>query len=83
MSHNVGSFGASERYGTARGPGAQRVHELCMGGAERPLTNANRQEYVDLYVDHILNTSINDIFRSFRDGFWTVCRGSQAISLFR
>lgn len=32
--------------------------ELKGGGKDIPLTNDNRHEYVDLYVDYLLNNSI-------------------------
>jgi len=32
-------------------------------------------EYVDLYVDYVLNKSIKLQFEAFRDGFQTVCSG--------
>ncbi len=46
--------------------GAKVVHELCPNGAQRALTNENRHEYVDRYVDYILNTSIEAQFAAFK-----------------
>jgi len=55
---------------------------LCPGGEQRPVTNANRREYVDLYVRYILETSVTKQFEPFKRGFWTVC-GGNALTLFR
>ncbi len=56
--------------------------ELKKGGLDIPLTNANRKEYVDLYVDFILNKSIHKQYRAFEDGFLSVA-GGDALKLFR
>lgn len=64
-----------DKYGTA-----VRV-PLCDGGERRAVTNANRREYVDLYVDHLLNKSVSRQFDPFKRGFYTVC-GGNAFSLF-
>jgi hypothetical protein len=42
---------------------------LKEGGEFIPVTNANRAEYVDLYVDWFFNQSIYDKFCSFKRGF--------------
>ena len=55
---------------------------LCPGGERRAVTNANRGEYVDLYVRHLLDTSVTRQFEPFKRGFFTVC-GGNALSLFR
>ena len=65
------------RYGTVeRTP-------LCPHGAARPVTNANRREYVDAYVRHLLDTSVSRQFEPFKRGFFTVCAGGSALALFR
>ncbi|KAL5612157.1 hypothetical protein BROUX41_000299 [Berkeleyomyces rouxiae] len=64
-----------DRYGTSV------VVPLCPGGASRPVTSANRQEYVDLYVRFLLDTSVTRQFDPFCRGFFTVCGGSTALSL--
>ncbi|SPQ27664.1 b2d7493a-2635-4622-a26f-d68b6d805ed6 [Thermothielavioides terrestris] len=66
----------TERYGVV-----ERV-ALCPGGENRPVTNANRREYVDAYVRHALDTSVARQFEPFKRGFFTVCGGG-ALSLFR
>lgn len=55
---------------------------LCSGGATRPVTNANRREFVDLYVHYLLEQSVARQYEPFKRGFFTVCAGN-ALSLFR
>lgn len=55
---------------------------LCPGGDTKPVTNANRREYVDLYVKYLLDESVKRQFEPFKRGFFTVCAGN-ALSLFR
>ncbi|GLB03812.1 putative E3 ubiquitin-protein ligase [Aspergillus tubingensis] len=55
---------------------------LCAGGENRPVTNANRREFVDLYVHFLLDTAVTRQFEPFKRGFFTVC-GGNALSLFR
>ncbi|WYZ37275.1 hypothetical protein EsH8_II_000781 [Colletotrichum jinshuiense] len=55
---------------------------LCPGGERKPVTNANRGEYVNLYVRYILETAVTRQFEPFKRGFYTVC-GGNALSLFR
>lgn len=65
-----------ERYGS-------RVRvPLCPGGDAKMVTNANRREYVDLYVRYLLDTSVTRQFEPFKRGFFTMCAGN-ALSLFR
>ncbi|KAM7220476.1 putative E3 ubiquitin-protein ligase [Rhypophila decipiens] len=66
----------TDRYGST-----ERV-VLCPGGEKRAVTNANRREYVDLYVRYLLDTSVSRQFEPFKRGFFTVC-GGNALSLFR
>lgn len=55
---------------------------LCPGGENKPVTNTNRREYVDLYVKYFLDTAVTRQFEPFKRGFFTVC-GGNALSLFR
>lgn len=55
---------------------------LCPGGESRPVTNSNRQEFVDLYIRYLLDTAVARQFEPFKRGFLTVC-GGNALSLFR
>ncbi|KAL4884553.1 hypothetical protein BJY04DRAFT_225720 [Aspergillus karnatakaensis] len=55
---------------------------LCSGGDKKQVTNANRREFVDLYVHYHLDTAVTRQFEPFRRGFFSVC-GGNALSLFR
>ncbi|OLN91944.1 putative E3 ubiquitin-protein ligase mug30 [Colletotrichum chlorophyti] len=55
---------------------------LCPGGENKPVTNANRAEYVNLHVRYLLETAVTRQFEPFKRGFYTVC-GGNALSLFR
>lgn len=48
----------------------------------RSQTEDNRAEYVELYVDHVLNKSVASRFDSFRRGFLMLA-GGFALQLFR
>ncbi|PNS15312.1 hypothetical protein CAC42_5483 [Sphaceloma murrayae] len=65
-----------ERYGVVT------EHALIPGGEHKPVTNANRHDFVNLYVRHLLDTSVARQFEPFKRGFFTVCAGN-ALSLFR
>ena len=62
--------------------GAVKTSELKRGGKTIPVTNENREEYVGLYIDWLLNRSVYRQFRAFYFGFHSVC-ASNAILLFR
>ena len=66
----------SERYGSIT-----RV-PLCANGENRPVTNANRREFVDLYIQYLLDTSVARQYEPFKRGFFSVC-GGNALSLFQ
>ncbi|KAJ5964193.1 uncharacterized protein N7479_004069 [Penicillium vulpinum] len=55
---------------------------LCANGENRPVTNSNKREFVDLYVKYLLDTAVARQFEPFKRGFFTVC-GGNALSLFR
>lgn len=55
---------------------------LCPRGEEKPVTNSNRQQFVNLYVHYLLDTAVQRQFEPFKRGFFTVC-GGNALSLFR
>ncbi|KAL1306185.1 hypothetical protein AAFC00_004287 [Neodothiora populina] len=65
-----------ERYGTVTDI------PLCPGGENKPVTNSNRHEFVDLYIRYLLDVSVSRQFEPFKRGFFTVCAGN-ALSLFR
>ena len=52
--------------------GMEQLVEFKAGGAHVPVTNANKQEFVDLYVDWLLNTSVAAQFTPFYKGFYKV-----------
>lgn len=62
--------------------GQPAVIPLCFNGENRPVTNTNRREFVDLYVKYLLDTAVARQFEPFKRGFFTVCAGN-ALSLFR
>ena len=55
---------------------------LCPNGEHRPVTNANRHEFVDLYIHYLLDKAVARQYEPFKRGFYTVCAGN-ALSLFR
>ena len=65
-----------ERYGTVV------EHPLISNGANTPVTNTNRAEFVDLYIRYLLDGAVARQFEPFKRGFFTVCAGN-ALSLFR
>ncbi|KAI9308061.1 hypothetical protein BJ944DRAFT_124404 [Cunninghamella echinulata] len=62
--------------------GKVQSFDLKPNGSSILVTNENRQEFVDLYVDFILNTSIAKQFDAFQLGFNLVCQDC-AIKIFR
>ena len=52
---------------------------LRPNGQNIDLTNENRKEYVSLYVDFLLNKSIYKQFKSFYQGFHSVCASNAVI----
>ena len=46
--------------------------ELKPGGGSIPVTKENRQEYVELYTHYILDDSIREQFKVFKEGFLKV-----------
>ncbi|XP_047528623.1 probable E3 ubiquitin-protein ligase HERC4 isoform X1 [Vanessa atalanta] len=59
-----------------------QVHPLKENGENLPVTHENKSEYVDLYVDFLLNKSVEKQFKAFNQGFQKVC-GGRIIKLFR
>uniref|UniRef100_A0A3Q1B6R8 Ubiquitin-protein ligase E3A n=1 Tax=Amphiprion ocellaris TaxID=80972 RepID=A0A3Q1B6R8_AMPOC len=59
------------------------LYDLKDQGDQIPVTIENRQEFVDLYVDYILNTSVERQFRAFKKGFLMVTNESPLKYLFR
>lgn len=63
--------------------GQQLEIPLCPGGESRPVTNSNRREFVDLYVQYLLDTAVSRQFEPFKRGFFTVCGRGNALPLFQ
>ncbi|CAG4993690.1 unnamed protein product [Parnassius apollo] len=59
-----------------------QVHMLKENGENIPVTHENKEEYVELYVDFLLNKSVQNQFKAFNQGFQKVC-GGRIIKLFR
>uniref|UniRef100_A0A672LZH9 HECT-type E3 ubiquitin transferase n=1 Tax=Sinocyclocheilus grahami TaxID=75366 RepID=A0A672LZH9_SINGR len=62
--------------------GVVKSYNLKPGGDKIPVTNLNRKEYVQLYIDFLLNKSIYRQFAAFYHGFHSVC-ASNALMLLR
>eukprot|EP00743_Colponemidia_sp_Colp-15_P004177 GILK01004507.1.p1 GENE.GILK01004507.1~~GILK01004507.1.p1 ORF type:complete len:764 (-),score=138.27 GILK01004507.1:85-2061(-) len=62
--------------------GEVKYADLKENGQNIPVTNENKQEYVDLYVKWFLTDSVESQFRAFYRGFHNVC-GGDALKLFR
>uniref|UniRef100_A0A0B6ZJY5 HECT-type E3 ubiquitin transferase n=1 Tax=Arion vulgaris TaxID=1028688 RepID=A0A0B6ZJY5_9EUPU len=62
--------------------GQSHTHDL-KENAECVVTQANKQEFVDLYADYLLNKSIEQQFRAFKRGFLMVTSESPLKQLFR
>ena len=61
--------------------GSVMTENLKENGHSIPVTNENKNEYVDLYVDYILNKSIYRQFAAFYHGFHSVCASNALIML--
>jgi hypothetical protein len=61
--------------------GENKTIPLIEGGSDVAVNNSNRQQYVDMYVDYILNTAIDRPFQAFKRGFYKVCAG-ESLDLF-
>ncbi|XP_025209187.1 probable E3 ubiquitin-protein ligase HECTD2 [Melanaphis sacchari] len=58
-----------------------KTHKLKPNGENIPVTNESREEYVNLYLNWILNLSIYEQFRAFYFGFHSVCASNALIML--
>lgn len=57
-------------------------HELKPNGESIPVTNANRVEYVNLYVNWWLNQGVSSMFSEFKNGFLSIC-GGEVLNVFK
>uniref|UniRef100_A0A182M4V1 HECT domain-containing protein n=1 Tax=Anopheles culicifacies TaxID=139723 RepID=A0A182M4V1_9DIPT len=55
---------------------------LKPNGENIRLTQSNKQEFVQLYIDYVFNKSVEKSFRQFHAGFMRVCGGS-VLKLFK
>jgi alpha-tubulin suppressor-like RCC1 family protein len=55
--------------------GKMKTYELKSGGASIPVTEENREEYVDLYVKFLLEDSVKIQYNAFKRGFLLLCDG--------
>ncbi|KAK9794902.1 hypothetical protein WJX73_001812 [Symbiochloris irregularis] len=62
--------------------GELRTHQLLPDGSKVPVTSTNRRQYVQLYMEWVLNQSVATPFDAFCRGFLQVC-GGHALSMFR
>ncbi|KAJ3097588.1 hypothetical protein HDU96_000336 [Phlyctochytrium bullatum] len=62
--------------------GQVKTFPLVENGDEILVTNENRQEYVHLYIKHLVNESVKRQFAAFRRGFYRVC-GGRALKMCR
>lgn len=49
---------------------------------DKPVTSQNKKEFVDAYVNHALNTSVEGVFQEFKRGFFQICE-RDLVKLFR
>ncbi|KAM4734623.1 putative E3 ubiquitin-protein ligase HERC3 [Anableps anableps] len=54
---------------------------LDPGNPEKLVTNQNKKEFVDAYVNYAFNTSVESVFQEFKRGFFQVC-DQQLVKLF-
>ncbi|TNM87607.1 hypothetical protein fugu_005828 [Takifugu bimaculatus] len=59
------------------------LYDLKENGEQIPVTKENRQEFVDLYTDYMLNKSVETQFKAFKKGFLMVTQESPLKHLFR
>ena len=62
--------------------GEMKTFDLVENGGEVPVTEANRELYVERYTSYLLSDSISRQFDAFLRGFHTVC-GGDCLQLFR
>ncbi len=62
--------------------GEIKTFDLVPNGSQIAVTNDNRQEFVDKYIDHYTNKSISKQFAALKRGFNKVC-GSLALQVCR
>uniref|UniRef100_T1IQC0 Ubiquitin-protein ligase E3A n=1 Tax=Strigamia maritima TaxID=126957 RepID=T1IQC0_STRMM len=76
-------FGLSFRIGYTDIFGVNLTYDLKENGSQIFVNQQNKQEFIDLYADFLLNKSIEKQFRAFRRGFQMVTEESPLKALFR
>jgi len=61
--------------------GVKQTIELKPGGADIPVTDENKQEYVDLMIEHSINAGVEEQLKVFRNGLYEIIP-SDLISIF-
>ncbi|XP_026032646.1 probable E3 ubiquitin-protein ligase HERC4 [Astatotilapia calliptera] len=56
--------------------------DLDPENSEKLVTSQNKKEFVDAYVNHAFNTSVENVFQEFKRGFFLVCE-RDLVKLFR
>ena len=52
--------------------GETQTKELKPNGENISVTKENREEYVKLYCDYILNKSVDRLYQAFHAGLWFI-----------
>lgn len=47
--------------------------DLDPNSPRRPVTGQNKREFVEAYVNHVFNSSVDGVFEEFRRGFFQAC----------
>ncbi|CAF0756173.1 unnamed protein product [Adineta steineri] len=77
------AFGLTFQIGITDAMGSRVTFDLKENGETIPVTNSNREEFVRLYSDLVLNKSVERQFHPFFHGFLLVTRDSSLRKLFR
>ncbi|XP_071953933.1 probable E3 ubiquitin-protein ligase HERC4 [Antedon mediterranea] len=56
--------------------GEVQTVELMPGGKDVTVTQDNKHDYVDRYIEYVFNASVSDQYSAFADGFLQVCGGA-------
>jgi ubiquitin-protein ligase E3 A len=54
---------------------------LVKGGENIFVTESNRDDYVDKYVNYLLKTRVDRVFKPLREGFWRVIGGPEYLKM--
>ncbi|KAJ8388267.1 hypothetical protein AAFF_G00135280 [Aldrovandia affinis] len=62
--------------------GLTEVKELVPGGEDISVHKANREEFVEAYLNYVFSASVEELYTAFSSGFLKVC-GGKILSLFQ